>query len=371
MKGLELARRFYAECVKPILVERAPQIVGGYAAGLIGFGSDVLGNDDEISRDHEWGPRCIVFLQRGQHGENAGRLHAALDRFLPPDYLGYPTRFRFGEDGSVPSLDGQGHHHVALTTPQRFLQLAIGSESPPQADREWLAIPEQRLLEITAGDLFDDFTGETTHLRDSLSYFPENVWRFRLAFALESLGWEDELIYLCGHRGDRISMQLNAAKTTERIMRLVFLLNKRYAPLSPKWLQREFRKLPEIAGEIHDDLGRLVEEREHHEKTDALNSIYEIVFRRLDDDGICSSYPAKRRQRYSGVHLDAQRSAKDVLRKVTGELSEISIKGLPFGAIDQWMCNEDISMSAGHMRALVPVYRAQELERNMLGDTLI
>lgn len=59
MKGLELARCFYFECVQPIIAGRLAPLDGAYAAGLIGYGSDVLGHDDELSRDHEWGPRLV------------------------------------------------------------------------------------------------------------------------------------------------------------------------------------------------------------------------------------------------------------------------------------------------------------------------
>ena len=73
VKGLELAKRFYLECVKPLIEERIPEIDRQYAAGLIGFGSDVLGNDDEWSKDHEWGPRLIIFLSKGIHDSPAKR----------------------------------------------------------------------------------------------------------------------------------------------------------------------------------------------------------------------------------------------------------------------------------------------------------
>lgn len=62
MKGLDLSRAYYNEIIKPLINDNLPQTANNHAAALIGWGSDVLGNDDELSRDHEWGPRCIILL---------------------------------------------------------------------------------------------------------------------------------------------------------------------------------------------------------------------------------------------------------------------------------------------------------------------
>lgn len=55
MKGLDLSEEFYWEIVRPLIARRFPQLMEKHAAGLIGYGSDVLGYDDVLSRDHEWG----------------------------------------------------------------------------------------------------------------------------------------------------------------------------------------------------------------------------------------------------------------------------------------------------------------------------
>lgn len=33
-----------------------------YSAAFMGYGSTVLGVDNKTSMDHNWGPRCIIFL---------------------------------------------------------------------------------------------------------------------------------------------------------------------------------------------------------------------------------------------------------------------------------------------------------------------
>jgi len=53
MSGRELARRFHAYAVAPLLAQGMPGL--RYAAGRFGSGSDVLGLEDVMSRDHDWG----------------------------------------------------------------------------------------------------------------------------------------------------------------------------------------------------------------------------------------------------------------------------------------------------------------------------
>lgn len=59
--GLELNRAFFKEVIKPLIENKFPDLE--YSAGLIGYGSDTLGVDTHTSMDHNWGPRCILFLK--------------------------------------------------------------------------------------------------------------------------------------------------------------------------------------------------------------------------------------------------------------------------------------------------------------------
>jgi hypothetical protein len=371
LNGLELSRKFYFECVKPIIEKNLPAICGKYAAALVGYGSDVIGNDDELSRDHEWGPRCHLFLDEAVYSAYSSSLDKILGDNLPVEFSGFPARFKFTEFwGMVPVKDKSGYHHVVITTPARFLELTIGRRDIPISDYEWLGISEQRLLEFTSGEVFEDFTGELTGLRRKLAYFPEDVRLYRLAFILESLGWEDDLISLCGRRNDLISMHLNAGKTVERIMKLVFLLNRKYAPLYAKWLHREMKKLPEIAADIESDLLMILEKKNYLRKTEALNQVYEKILTVMESRDLCKTYPAQFKRSSSGLRYDIQSSAKDVFSRIKGNLRDIVIDGTSLGAVDQWMVNEDIVVSAEHMKAMLPVYKTGVSKRNKL-DSLI
>src|SRR5882757_8039849 len=52
----DLSAGFHDDVIRPLLAETP------YAAGLLGWGSDVLGYDTARSTDHGWGPRLNVFV---------------------------------------------------------------------------------------------------------------------------------------------------------------------------------------------------------------------------------------------------------------------------------------------------------------------
>ncbi|MBR4051340.1 MAG: hypothetical protein IKK09_12680 [Clostridia bacterium] len=59
IKGLDLCEGFFNEYAKPIIEENFHELK--YSAGLIGYGSDVLGYDDAVSTDHMWDLAFICF----------------------------------------------------------------------------------------------------------------------------------------------------------------------------------------------------------------------------------------------------------------------------------------------------------------------
>ena len=72
--GLELSRRFFEEAVEPILETEFPGL--RFAAALVGSGSEVLGFDTEMSSDHHWGPRVMLFLDEEDHARWAASIAA-------------------------------------------------------------------------------------------------------------------------------------------------------------------------------------------------------------------------------------------------------------------------------------------------------
>ncbi|MGE5334417.1 MAG: DUF4037 domain-containing protein, partial [Nitrososphaerota archaeon] len=184
--GLELNRLFHAQVVQPLLANRFPGVP--YSAGLIGYGSDVLGYDTARSTDHEWGPRLLLFLRDEDYQQHREALHQTLRRELPPAFHGYSTNFTvpIPHGAGVRLLEagtpGQINHHIAVMTIGDFLEWELGvSAADALSTRDWLTFPEQKLLEVTAGAIYHDGLGMLAPLREHLAYYPHDVWLYRLA----------------------------------------------------------------------------------------------------------------------------------------------------------------------------------------------
>ena len=108
MKGLELSRLFWEEALRPAMEEQCPVLLRCAAAGLSGPGSDCLGYDDEISRDHDMAAGCMLWLPEEEYKSYGFHLSAIYDK-LPREFRGVAAEHRSRQgDGryGVKSLEG-------------------------------------------------------------------------------------------------------------------------------------------------------------------------------------------------------------------------------------------------------------------------
>ena len=243
--GLELAGAFYAGVVRPLLEQaEIPLPATAYAAALIGPGSEVLGYDSIRSTDHDWGPRLQVFLSLPLPPDETARTAAAINellgRRLPAHFRGYRTTFpRSGEPA------GPARHGVEVAGLVSWLTSHLGFD--PQAAitvTDWLAMPAQRLAEITAGAVFHDGPGDLSAARDRLAWYPHDVWLHVLACQWQRIAQEEAFPGRCAEAGDELGSAVVTARLVRDIMRLFLLMHRRYPPYS-KWLGTAFATLPE------------------------------------------------------------------------------------------------------------------------------
>src|SRR5689334_304789 len=156
MSGSELSRRFYADVVAPLLAEAMPGL--RYAAGRLGSGSDVLGFDDAMSRDHDWGCRLTLLVDEPDRAA-VPQLRLLLERELPESYLGWPVRFPVTWNPSAV-------HNVWIATVSDFAVSRLGIDPTAELSaRDWLILTGQSVLEVTAGPVFADQTAELAQIR--------------------------------------------------------------------------------------------------------------------------------------------------------------------------------------------------------------
>ena len=241
MKGLELCRRYFEE-YGDALLGQFPELRGRIAAGLCGSGSECFGYDDEISRDHDFGPGFILFLTPGdmEDRRTVFRLERAYDA-LPGEFLGVRR------DRMIPV----GGRRRGVIGTAEFFEGKCGSPDGLLSPRAWLTLPEQFLAEAVNGEIFADPSGEVTRIRERLAFFPEDIRRKKLAGSLLLMKQAGIYNYprILAH-GEEGAAQLAVHEFTEAAMGAVFLLNRRYRPYY-KWAFRALRELP-VLGELGD-----------------------------------------------------------------------------------------------------------------------
>lgn len=242
--GLQLSEAYYREAVRPILADRFPGLP--HAAALIGFGSDVLGYDTPISRDHFWGPRLLLFLEEQDFETRRAGVLEALRQNLPVSFRGYSTHFsRKQWDGSRMPIEvdrGPVDPLIEFHTLPGFWRQELGihpAADPAPAD--WLTFQEHRLLALTAGQVFHDDLG-LEDARARFACYPRDVWLYLLSVQWQLISQEEAFPGRAAGVGDELGSRVIASRLVERIMRLCFLIEKRYPPYS-KWFGTAFRRL--------------------------------------------------------------------------------------------------------------------------------
>ena len=251
--GLTLNRRFYFEVVRPLLAQHLPELV--YSAALIGYGSDVLGLDTAMSTDHNWGPRLQLYLSPDEYDTRSKVIDELLRTHLPPTFAGYSVHFsqpNLADNGTQVTEAYQGgpvNHLLAIRTVDGFFQNSLAVTPDAELTSwDWLALPEQRLLEVTAGEVFYDGLGTLEPARTRFAYYPQDIWKVKLASQWQRIAEEEAFVGRTGDVGDDVGSWIIAARLTRDLMRLSFLYARRYAPYS-KWLGTAFARLP-IAADL-------------------------------------------------------------------------------------------------------------------------
>lgn len=324
--GAALAEAYHRQVVAPILDDRWPALP--HAAGRLGTGSDVLGLDDETSRDHDWGLRLDLLVPVD--------LVADVDRHLaerlPEEFAGHPTRFALTWDPAV-------RHRVRVDDVAGFATSRLGVDpSAGLTTDDWLALTGQAVLEVTAGPVFIDTSGELSRLRARLAWYPPDLFRHPVAVDWVRLAQELPLVGRAGQLGDELGSRVIAARLVGVALHLGHLLERRWPPYA-KWLGTSFARLPRAAAAARDLSEALAADewcRREASLAAALASLHDLQREVGLPTGTDPLEPFWGRP-FLGVR-------EAVARALTDSIASASVRGLPrgVGSVDQWSDNVDL-----------------------------
>lgn len=347
ISGLELSRLFYFEAVKPILDADFSGLL--YSAALIGDGSEVLGFDTEMSTDHDWGTRLMVFIGEDDFAERRDVIDGILRRKLPYKFLGYSINFGLpdSKDNDTQLVEeiesGKVNHRVEILTIRGFFldyfNFDLRSTIQPA---DWLTFPEQKLRAITSGAIYHDETG----LRETLQrfdYYPNDVWFYLLASGWNRIGQEEHLMGRAGNTGDEIGSAIIVSRLVRDLMRLCFLMEKQYAPY-PKWFGKAFSKL-KCAAELSPVFKKVLSAETWQEREQFLAMAYEYVAEIHNRLEITKPLPAKADKFFTRpflvIHLHANFAA-EICNLITDPIVKRIVEKTLIGSLDQISDNTDI-----------------------------
>lgn len=259
-KGLELCRQYYEAFGKKMIEEKFKAEKPYMAIGLFGFGSDCLGYDDDISRDHDFGGGFCILLPEPVYSKIGKDLQKAYDQ-LPDEFAGIRRMTSFHGQGRVGVFEINAFF-------EQFLQQI------PQTLSQWLYVDENALLNCTNGMIFEDHYGEVTRIREYLHYYPEDVRIKKIVRALAKMAQSGQYNYArCMKRGQVVAASLALHEFIDQTLSLIYLLNRKYKPYY-KW---SFYGLKDctVLYDVKDSLEQLVllpcQKDKWHKDSDPVN----------------------------------------------------------------------------------------------------
>ena len=195
---------------------------------MIGEGSDVLGFDQPISTDHNWGPRVTLFV--------AG--HCDIKSIREKIITNIPKSFH----GFSTSID-EAASNIEVTTAKEWLHTHLGVQDIHALTLgHWLSFPQQHLLQFVGGVSFTDDLGDYEKAKQILHWYPDDIWLWAMASQWYFIWASERLIQRTLEANDYFGSQLILQKVIRYIIEMNFLQNKQYKPYD-KWLGTVFVKL--------------------------------------------------------------------------------------------------------------------------------
>jgi hypothetical protein len=252
VRGHEVTRRYFFEWGLPYLKDNHSEVVGRLAAGMIG-GSDSIGADDEISRDHNWGPGFAIWMTHEDFTSVGPALCADLHQAAPDTFEGFDVAACFGSKVKSIRVRSMDEFFVDETGGYKEMPNDTSAWNPSRRD-------ESHLYFLKHGHVFHPL-GEFSQRREGFCTWPRHELLNRIANSSWQLWHYGEYNFdRVASRGDALAVLLCKAEFVHYAMRLCFYLEEDYVPFW-KWTSYCFRHI-EGVGDIAAQLDRFNEATE-------------------------------------------------------------------------------------------------------------
>lgn len=248
--NLTRCQSFYEKYGAPMIHEKFPQYESRIAVGMAGEGSDCFGFEDDISRDHDYGVGFCLWVTSDDYEKIGISLNKEYETLIKKHALEY------GEHAYNKFFDNRR----GVVTIGRFYENTLGIRIDENTQKcggiktvmdtaVWLTIAEDKLATAVNGRVFRDDMGVFTEIRNELlEYYPQEVWRLRLARALHDFAQYAQSNYArMMARCDYVASALCVSKGIQSAMEIIYLLNRTYAPYY-KWMYHGLSEMCVLKG---------------------------------------------------------------------------------------------------------------------------
>ena len=261
IKGMELCRKYFETYGRTMLRETFPEYADKIVVGLVGEGSDCYGFDDEISKDHDFGPRFCMWVSEEVYEEIGEELNRA--------YENLPDTF----EGCTRNMTTTGIFRQGVMILDDFIEHHLFTRTMPKTDNDWLLLPESGLSALCNGEIWMEGDGRFADIRKYLSVYPSRVRYKKIAQSMHLVRQMGLYNYFrMKQRGEKIAAEISLTGYMENVMKVVYYLNNVH-PTYYKWLHKGMKDFAVLA-EIMDVLEAL---NDHKHDDETVKGIMQVV----------------------------------------------------------------------------------------------
>jgi len=229
MNGIKLSESFFNEIVYPYLNNNYIFLLKYISVALLGEGSEVLGYDDNISKDHNYSARLILFIEDSKYTKFGNELEQNIIKNCPDSFM------------DIEILKKGYCKSISVVPLKSFFLDYLNIKNNSIKKTDWIKLDEQKLVEITAGKIFFDSGNQLKKIREFYSFYPDEIKWFLVYQGFQRLSESDGIIRAV-KRKDHISSNLYIGSFIYFAIKIFHTINDEYCPYT-KWMGENLKKI--------------------------------------------------------------------------------------------------------------------------------